>query len=326
MGTAYLASDGFLAELLDEIGGVETVVGRLAITSAPPRWAAWAQCIWYDPVIMTVASIKQGVRALRAIQRNWVLYPARHVGRARLIQAGLPHVSARPLQFPDPAPAAALGSWTLLAPGTILAAPVCSSPFPLGAPRFVEDRAAPPNRAYLKLWEAFTLLGRRPGPGARCLDLGASPGGWTWVLQRLGATVTSVDKAPLASSVTGLPGVTTLRESAFALDPKRVGAVEWLCCDVVCYPERLLGLVLRWLDAGLVGTAICSVKFQGPTDHAIARRFADIPGSRLLHLHHNKHELTWIWPWPTGQTALDEPPVGHDVASRQGETKHDIAL
>ncbi len=24
------------------------------------------------------------------------------------------------------------------------------------------------------------------------------------------------------------------------------------------------------------------------------RRFAAIPGSRLLHLHHNKHELTWI--------------------------------
>jgi 23S rRNA (cytidine2498-2'-O)-methyltransferase len=24
------------------------------------------------------------------------------------------------------------------------------------------------------------------------------------------------------------------------------------------------------------------------------RAFAAIPGSRLLHLHHNKHELTWV--------------------------------
>jgi 23S rRNA (cytidine2498-2'-O)-methyltransferase len=27
---------------------------------------------------------------------------------------------------------------------------------------------------------------------------------------------------------------------------------------------------------------------------ATAQRFAAIPDSRLIHLHHNKHELTWI--------------------------------
>jgi 23S rRNA (cytidine2498-2'-O)-methyltransferase len=27
---------------------------------------------------------------------------------------------------------------------------------------------------------------------------------------------------------------------------------------------------------------------------ATAQRFAAIPGGHLLHLHHNKHELTWI--------------------------------
>ena len=62
--------------------------------------------------------------------------------------------------------------------------------------------AAPPNRAYLKLWEALTLAanmpdGRMPRPGELCLDLGSSPGGWSWVLQKLGARVISVDKAPL---------------------------------------------------------------------------------------------------------------------------------
>ena len=33
---------------------------------------------------------------------------------------------------------------------------------------------------------------------------------------------------------------------------------------------------------------------RGPTDHEAARAFAAMPGSRLLHLFHNKHELTWI--------------------------------
>ena len=50
----------------------------------------------------------------------------------------------------------------------------------------------------------------------------------------------------------------------------------------------------RWLEAGAAKRMVCSVKFQGPTDHAIVREFAAIPGARLMHLHHNKHELTWF--------------------------------
>ena len=84
------------------------------------------------------------------------------------------------------------------------------------------------------------------------------------------------------------------RESAFGLDPRSVGPVDWLCSDIVCYPERLLGLVERWMAAGQVRRFICTIKFQGATDFATQKRFAAIPGSRLLHLHHNKHELTWI--------------------------------
>jgi 23S rRNA (cytidine2498-2'-O)-methyltransferase len=37
------------------------------------------------------------------------------------------------------------------------------------------------------------------------------------------------------------------------------------------------------------------VKFQGATDHASAEAFAAIPGGRLQHLFHNKHELTFLW-------------------------------
>jgi 23S rRNA (cytidine2498-2'-O)-methyltransferase len=73
-----------------------------------------------------------------------------------------------------------------------------------------------------------------------------------------------------------------------------VGPVDWLFCDVVCYPKRLLTLVQKWLAAGSVRRFVCTLKFQGATDFETAQRFAAIPGSRLMHLHHNKHELTWL--------------------------------
>src|SRR5262249_30036695 len=155
-----------------------------------------------------------------------------------------------------------------------------SSPFPNGEVRFVENRSAPPSRAYLKLWELLTLIGERPMRGERCLDLGSSPGGWSWVLGELGARVLSVDKAPLDPRIAALPGIEHRRESAFALDPQAVGPVDWLFSDVVCYPKRLLALVGKWLAAGTVRRFACTIKFQGKTDFDAAREFAAIPGSR----------------------------------------------
>ncbi|MCC6918629.1 MAG: hypothetical protein IT548_05460 [Alphaproteobacteria bacterium] len=270
------------------------MLGDLVAAPGPARPAAWAQNVWHDPVRIPIASIGEGARALRAIQRNWHLHPIGHFRRARLIEERLPKVSARPLVFPAPAPSAPLGAWTLLDPGTIVAAARCASPVPDGAWRFVEDREAPPNRAYLKLWEALTRIGTMPGPGDRCLDLGASPGGWTWVLQGLGADVVAVDKAPLDPRIAALPRVEWRGVSAFALEPASLPPVDWLFSDVACYPRRLLALVGRWRDCGRARNFVCTLKFQGETDHAAAAAFAAIPGSHLMHLFHNKHELTWV--------------------------------
>jgi 23S rRNA (cytidine2498-2'-O)-methyltransferase len=109
----------------------------------------------------------------------------------------------------------------------------------------------------------------------------------------MGAQVISVDRAPLAAEIARLPGIEHRQESAFALDPCTVGTVDWLFSDVVCYPTRLLALVERWLKAGTCRNFVCTIKFQGPTDHEAAHRFAAIAGSQLRHLFHNKHELTW---------------------------------
>ncbi|MGH6933832.1 MAG: SAM-dependent methyltransferase [Dongiaceae bacterium] len=292
--TGYLAVPGFELELRTELDEVVSEHGRLLLASGGPRPAAWAANIWHDPVPIHIGSIAEGAMALRNLQRNWAPYSFHLHRRTQLIHAKLPHVSAKPLMVPAPVPAAPLGSWTLLDEHTILAAARCSSPFPNGEVAFIENKQAPPNRAYLKLWEAFTLAGRRPGPGELCLDLGASPGGWSWVLQTLGARVISVDKAPLAPAVAKLDGIEFRPMSAFALDPGQIEPVDWLFSDIVCYPARLLKLIERWLVSGGIRNFVCNIKFQGETDHAIARRFAAIPRSRLMHLHHNKHELTWI--------------------------------
>jgi 23S rRNA (cytidine2498-2'-O)-methyltransferase len=292
--TAYLAAPGYEELLARELGDVSATHGRLLVAPGPARPASWALNVWHEPHTIPIASIGAGARALRALQRNWALYPVGHHRRASLIQDKLPHVSAHPVRFPEPCPAAPLGSWTLLDADTILAAPRCSSAFPNGEARFVENCEAPPSRAYLKLWEAFTLFDERPGPGDVCVDLGSCPGGWTWVLQQLGSDVISVDKAPLDATVAALPRVRSLQESAFSLAPESLGRVDWMLCDVACYPERLLRLVQRWLDSGVCERFVCTVKLQGATDTRALEQFAAIAASRLVHLFHNKHELTWV--------------------------------
>jgi 23S rRNA (cytidine2498-2'-O)-methyltransferase len=298
-GAAYLAAEGFEAELAEELRRAGRSVarwhGRLALSPEPPLVpCAWALDTWTEPREVPAPSIAAAAGALRAIQRNWSLYAAAQFRRAALIEARLPPVKARPLSFPEPAPAAPLGAWTLLEADRALASPAKTSPFVNGEVRFVEDREGPPSRAYLKLWEALTRAGRWPGPGDTCLDLGAAPGGWTWALARLGAArVVAVDKAPLDPAVAALPNVSVRQESAFGLDPRREEPVDWLFSDIVCYPEKLLGLVRRWLEAGRARHVVCTVKFQGPTDHDTAAAFAAIPGALLFHGAHNRHELTF---------------------------------
>ena len=118
--------------------------------------------------------------------------------------------------------------------------------------------------------------------------------------------MTAIDRSPLDPAVAALPGVTTRQESAFAIDPTKAEPVDWLLSDIVAYPARLLALVQGWIEAGRVGRIVCTLKFQGATDHAAAEAFAGIPGGHLRHLFHNKHELTFFWQRPTAPTA-DQP-------------------
>jgi 23S rRNA (cytidine2498-2'-O)-methyltransferase len=295
--TIVVAPEGFEAETIAELGPEAT---RVAVDGplvrAPPttRPLFWNENVWLDPVRITFDDETDAVRALKDLGARWSLVPIGASRSAPSIARRLGIVPSDPVPFPSAAPAEPLGAFAFVAPNEILASARCTSLFPDGAPTFVEDRRGPPSRAYLKLWEACHRLGRWPTYGDRCIDLGSSPGGWTWAIQQLDAWVLSVDKAPLDPRIGRLPRVECRRASAFSLDPKSVGALDWIVSDVIAYPDRLLGMIDRWIDAHPRASFVVTIKFQGATDMTPVHGFLTRHGGTVLHLHHNKHELTWM--------------------------------
>jgi hypothetical protein len=89
------------------------------------------------------------------------------------------------------------------------------APWPAGQAPVADDRRAP-SRAYRKLREAFAWMQLAPAPGEVCVDLGGSPGGWSWTALALGASVVAVDRAPLEPPAAGHPRLTSLKGDAFS--------------------------------------------------------------------------------------------------------------
>jgi 23S rRNA (cytidine2498-2'-O)-methyltransferase len=296
--SAYLAAEGLIEPLLNELAGVIAVHDQLALSSQPVKNAYWAQNIWRNPQVLRIDSINDAAKKLKSIQRNWCLYSYHLHRRAKLILEKLPPVKSKPIVFPSAFPQASPGTFTLLDENTLLASTDCSSPFPNGEAYFVEDKKGPPNRAYLKLYEALTLANAKPQPGEFCIDVGGSPGGWAWVIHQCGAEVLSVDRSPLSPSVAKLNGITFQQRDAFTLMPEEFQAqnrhIDWLFSDLICYPEKLYEWIFKWVESGICKNFICTLKFKGKPDPAIINKFAAIPDSRVLHLFHNKNELTWI--------------------------------
>lgn len=291
--TGYLAPINLTENLKHELKDIICEYDRLIIAKGPPQNVHWVQNIWLDPQTIPFQSISDGAKKLRELQKLWAFYPYQNVRRGELISSHLPYFSPKPLVFPSSLPKAALGSWLLIDEHTMLASPHCSSPFAHGEIYFQESKI-PPSRAYLKLWEVFTKIGRTPKENDLCLEIGASPGSWTWVLQKLGARVIAIDRAPLDPSVANLSNITSLKKDAFSLGPEDFPDVTWVFSDVICYPEKLLSWITKWLEANREINFICTIKFQGEIDYHTIKAFERIEGSQLMHLFNNKHELTWV--------------------------------
>ena len=292
--TAYLAPLGFTELLVQELLDVVHVYDRLVIAKGSPQGAYWVQNTWYNPILIPSRSIGHCAASLRAIQRNWWPYEFQYFGRMRLIQEKLPHISAKPLDFLARAPSSKLGSWTLIDENTVLAASDCSSTMPNGEWNFTEDKVNPPSRAYLKLWEFFTRFQVYPNKDESCLDLGACPGGWTWVLAKLAKHVTACDKSPLDARVMALPNVTFKTQDAFKIKLSDYPNFTWVFSDVVCYPEKLYDFVNNLISEFPEKKYVFTIKFQGSDGQRdILSKFASLPGN-IIHLSQNKHELTWF--------------------------------
>jgi 23S rRNA (cytidine2498-2'-O)-methyltransferase len=299
--SVYLSPKGLSELLLNEIGAVIAVHDRLIFSSEPFIEVHWAQNIWKNTQIISFESINDASKKLKTLQKNWCLYSFTLHRRAKLIQDKLNLKPQKPLAFPKNLPKNVLGSWCLLDENTLLASTDCSSPFPNGEPIFIQDKKGPPNRAYLKLFEALTLAGQIPRPGEFCIDIGGSPGGWTWVIQKCGAEVLSIDRSPLDKKILNLKNVVFEKRDAFSLLPevfKKEGRqVDWLFSDLICYPEKLYDWLSMWIDSGICKNFICTLKFKGQPESGIVKKFSAIPNSKVIHLFHNKNELTFIKLW-----------------------------
>lgn len=296
--SAYLAPEGLTELLLKEVEGVVAVRGRLILSSRPFIEAHWAQNIWKNPVALSIDSINDAAKKLKAMRRNWSLYSFTLHRRAKLIQGKLNSGKPQPTPFPGPPSRQSPGSWCLLDENTALASADCSSPFPNGEPSFIEDKDGPPSRAYLKLYEALTLAGKTPKQGEFCLNMGGSPGGWAWVIQKCGAEALSIDRSPLDEKISKLSGVAFQKRDAFSVLPEEFEEegkqVDWMFSDVICYPEKLYDWLSIWADSGICKNFICAIKFKKHPEPRIIKKFAAISNSRVIHLFHNKNELTFM--------------------------------
>jgi 23S rRNA (cytidine2498-2'-O)-methyltransferase len=296
--TVYVAQPEFISELCTELGEVADIKENLVVSTLIKPEVCFAQDIWFNVQKFTFSSISQAVKFLRTQGKFWYLHPVSHIRRSRLIEEQLRKMPELYSKFPLEEKLPVIGVFSLLDKNTMIFSAQRQKKWPDGKCFFIEDKVNPPNRAYLKLWEALTLLKKYPQANDSALDLGASPGGWTYVMQSFNMKVTAVDKAPLAEHIMKLPGVNFLQQSAFALDPFKLETTyDWVLSDIACYPHRARDLILKWLDSGKAKQLIFTIKLQGETDLQILQSLKEIPNSRVMHLFYNKHEATFFHPW-----------------------------
>jgi len=173
----------------------------------------------------------------------------------------------------------------------------------LGGQRRMADDPAAPSRSYLKVEEAYGVLGLEPQPGETVADLGAAPGGWSYSAAKRGAGVIAVDRGPLKAGARGHPRITHRREDAFGFRPAPGQVFDWLFCDLLAEPHHVLHDVVQpWLEHRWCRRFIVNLKF-GRVDplallgelrartSPLATRATEV---RIRHLYHDREEFTVV--------------------------------
>ena len=184
-----------------------------------------------------------------------------------------------------------------------LADPRDSAPWPLGIPRLKLLPEAP-SRSALKLEEALLALltaeerERLLRPGMTAADLGAAPGGWTWVLTRQHLRVTSVDNGPLRQHVLDTGLVEHLRADGFHWHPAK--PLDWMVCDMVEQPAKVAARMAKWFAEGWCRHAVFNLKLPMKKRWQETRLCLDLFEERAgkpltlraKQLYHDREEIT----------------------------------
>jgi 23S rRNA (cytidine2498-2'-O)-methyltransferase len=153
-----------------------------------------------------------------------------------------------------------------------------------------------PSRAARKLSEAFAWLGVSPEPGELCVDLGAAPGGWTWVLAERRARVIAVDPGKLRPDLLGRRGVTYVAGSAFDFAPDE--PVDWLFCDMVFRPLEVARLLGKWARQRMATLLVANFKLPMRRKAEMVHEIIGIlerdgwRAVRARQLYHDREEVT----------------------------------
>lgn len=140
------------------------------------------------------------------------------------------------------------------------------SAFPRGEVPLADDKSAP-SRAFTKLVESEQRLGRFIERGQTCVDLGASPGSWSYVAIQRGAQVIAVDRSELREDLMRHPRLRFETADAFKYKPPQT--VDWLVCDVIAAPQRSIDLLLEWLREQRMRNFVVTIKFKGHDEYPL---------------------------------------------------------
>ena len=177
---------------------------------------------------------------------------------------------------------------------------VAREAFVHGQHRMADDPLAP-SRSYLKVEEAYGILGREPITGETVCDLGAAPGGWSFSAAKRGARVIAIDNGPLKGGALDHPQIEYRREDAFKFAPTAGEKFDWLFCDLVEEPHHVMRhIVAKWITQGWCRRFVVNLKFGRVDPLALLRelRAADsvlvarAPSTRIRHLYHDREEFT----------------------------------
>ncbi len=173
----------------------------------------------------------------------------------------------------------------------------------LGGQRRMADDERAPSRSYLKVEEAYIILGREPQAGETVVDLGAAPGGWSFSAAKRGAKVIAIDNGPLKGGAFQHPQIEHRCEDAFNFRPNDGEVFDWLFCDLVEEPHHVMqNIVAPWLGGKWCRHFVINLKF-GHVDslgllgevRAPSSPFAAHTSSlHIRHLYHDREEITLV--------------------------------